>query len=281
METTNPVFLAVVDCRNTDMAQLPDTLQKTFRAEGIDTWIELYPTKLRVFESGKHMYVKSPDPTENIRSLNQWLNTCKATFLLFIPYHTGSLKSMTEVFRNECKPDFWLPVKNSDPGNFVLKPLLCDLIIPKDCLFFGISNKAFHQLEGISPELSGYLETTDMLWKAKRASLVICGFPAMLSDRGVTYNNHFLNYRNTLLLYTWHLPLILFAVLLFLRSWLDLFNSMLHFILCTPKHSLAIHQSHAAYFFHFGKWWKMRRQFRNDNPALTITDVYRAGLLIP
>jgi len=45
-----------------------------------------------------------------------------------------------------------------------------------------------------------------------------------------------------------------------LRSCLDLISSLFFIRHGFFSHSAAVHRAHAQYFFHLGKWWKLRRQ---------------------
>lgn len=133
------------------------------------------------------------------------------------------------------------------------------------CLF--VRAEVFHQTGGFDEAFFAHMEEIDLCWRIQLAGYKLKVVPSskVYHVGGGTLskmNPHktFLNFRNSLILLTKNLPVSTLLWLIPVRSTLDLLSSFFFLARGEYKYSLAVHKAHSAYFFRFGKWWKLRKK---------------------
>lgn len=130
-----------------------------------------------------------------------------------------------------------------------------------------IRAESFHQVSGFDEHFFAHMEEIDLCWRLKLRGHKIFVVPEshVFHVGGGTLNKMsaqktYLNFRNNLIMLTKNEPIGKLLWLIPLRSCLDLISSLFFIRHGFFSHSAAVHRAHAQYFFHLGKWWKLRRQ---------------------
>ncbi len=142
------------------------------------------------------------------------------------------------------------------------------------CMF--VRANVFHEAGGFDEHFFAHMEEVDLCWRMQLMGYEIKVVPESFVYHigGGTLNKMspqktYLNFRNNLIMLTKNLPITVLIWLIPFRSFLDLLSSIFFLLNGFPKYSMAVHRAHASYFFHFAKWWKLRKNvmplYRNNH----------------
>lgn len=152
------------------------------------------------------------------------------------------------------------------------------------CMF--VRAEVYHQLGGFDEHFFAHMEEIDLCWRMQlaRHRLVVVPQAVVYHVGGGTLNKQssqktFLNFRNNLIMLTKNLPVSTLLWLIPVRSTLDLMSSIFFLMNGFPKYSWAIHRAHAAYFFKFSKWWKLRNKQVKQVPLTQLKGVYKGSIV--
>lgn len=152
------------------------------------------------------------------------------------------------------------------------------------CLF--VRAEVFHQTGGFDEEFFAHMEEIDLCWRIQLAGYKLKVIPSskVYHVGGGTLskmNPHktFLNFRNSLILLTKNLPVSTLLWLIPVRSTLDLLSSFFFLARGEYQYSLAVHKAHSAYFFRFGKWWKLRKKVTPLIKTRTLHGLYSGSIV--
>lgn len=152
------------------------------------------------------------------------------------------------------------------------------------CMF--VRSADFFEAGGFDADFFAHMEEVDLCWRLQLLGKKIIAVPQaeVLHLGGSTLQKAspqktYLNFRNSLIMLLKNLPSKQLWWFIPFRSLLDLISSIFFMLNGEFKHSKAIHQAHAHFFFKFGYWLKKRKTVKRLASLEKNANVYPGSIV--
>ncbi len=151
---------------------------------------------------------------------------------------------------------------------------------------FFVKSAAFKEAGGFDEHFFAHMEEVDLCWRLK-----LIGYQVMAVGSSEVYHvggstlqkanaqKTYLNFRNSLIMLLKNLPAGQLWWFIFVRSSMDLLSSIYFLMNAQTDHCWAVHRAHVAFFFHFGKWFKLRKTVKRNVPQSQLTGIYKGSIV--
>ncbi|MBC7381915.1 MAG: glycosyltransferase family 2 protein, partial [Bacteroidia bacterium] len=151
---------------------------------------------------------------------------------------------------------------------------------------FFVKSAAFREVGGFDENFFAHMEEIGLCWRLQLSGYKIIAV-------GSAYVNHlggstlqkadaqktFLNFRNSLIMLLKNMPAHTLWWFILTRSFLDLLSSLFFLMNAKTDYFMAVHRAHVQFYFHFGKWFKLRKTVKRNIDHSQLKGIYKGSII--